>query len=295
MQKVLIIKLGAKGDVLRTTAILHALKGNSISWLTKSESAPLLENNPFIKDTYTSLGQLKGKEFGLVINLDDDKEGCGMLKKIKYQKLIGFFLIGNKVGCTQTAEEWFRMSINGGEDKDILKKANKKSHQEHMFNIIGKKFNGEEYILPVEPKKIKETVIGLERRSGEKWPMKKWKGYKKLGEKLKQEGHKVKMFEQRLNIKDYINDVNECSIVVTGDTLTMHLALALKKDVITIFGPTSAPEIYGYGRMKKIVPKLDCICCYKNSRCWKKPSCMSSVKVEEVYNSVKEIINKKVV
>lgn len=287
--KTLIIKLGAMGDVLRTTAILRALDGE-ISWLTKKESLPLLGNNQFIKNLYFNPKQLKGKAFDLVINLDDDKEGCKILDKLRYQKLIGFYMLGSKIVCTPTAKEWFAMSINGSHDKDMLKKRNKKSHQEHMFSIIGKKFKGEEYVLPIEPKQSNQTIIGLEKRTGEKWPMKKWKKYKDLGNLLKKEGYKVKYFGYRFDLKDFINDVNECSVIVTGDTLTMHIGLALKKNVITLFGPTSAPEIYSYNRLTKIVPQMDCICCYKKTRCRKKPNCMSSITAEEVHDAVKKAL-----
>ena len=39
--KNLIIKLGALGDVLRTTPLLHILQGD-IYWITKKEAIPLL-------------------------------------------------------------------------------------------------------------------------------------------------------------------------------------------------------------------------------------------------------------
>src|SRR6266542_513781 len=55
-RKILIIKLDASGDVLRTTSILPSLKskypGSSITWITKSRSYPLLKDNKFIEEIY---------------------------------------------------------------------------------------------------------------------------------------------------------------------------------------------------------------------------------------------------
>src|ERR1035437_4466871 len=50
--KILIIKLDAIGDVLRTTSILHSLKkeypNSNITWLTKIASKDIFKNNTFV-------------------------------------------------------------------------------------------------------------------------------------------------------------------------------------------------------------------------------------------------------
>ena len=53
-ERLLIIKLDAMGDVLRTTALLPALAEvhpqAAIDWITRPESVPLLGNNPHLAD-----------------------------------------------------------------------------------------------------------------------------------------------------------------------------------------------------------------------------------------------------
>lgn len=50
--KIIVIKLEAIGDVLRTTSILHAIKekypDSHITWLTKIASKDIFKNNPFV-------------------------------------------------------------------------------------------------------------------------------------------------------------------------------------------------------------------------------------------------------
>jgi hypothetical protein len=50
--RILIVKLGALGDVLRTTALLPALRSAydpcTITWLTRESALPLLAHNPMI-------------------------------------------------------------------------------------------------------------------------------------------------------------------------------------------------------------------------------------------------------
>src|SRR6185437_12181624 len=53
-ERVLIIKLDAMGDVLRTTALLPPIREShphaGITWITRRESVPLLERNPYVTE-----------------------------------------------------------------------------------------------------------------------------------------------------------------------------------------------------------------------------------------------------
>jgi heptosyltransferase-2 len=65
-------------------------------------------------------------------------------------------------------------------------------------------------------------------------------------------------------------------VVVTGDTLAMHLSLALGRRTVVLFGPTSASEIELYGLGEKVVPDMTCLSCYKTS-CDFIPNCMDLI------------------
>ncbi len=55
---------------------------------------------------------------------------------------------------------------------------------------------------------------------------------------------------------------NVADVVMTGDSLGMHVAIALKKWVIAWFGPTSPQEIDLYDRGEKIVSQAPCAPCW---------------------------------
>ncbi len=59
---------------------------------------------------------------------------------------------------------------------------------------------------------------------------------------------------------------NMADLVITGDSLGMHIAIALKKWVIVWFGPTSPQEIDLYGRGEKITSDAPCAPCW-NPNC----------------------------
>jgi heptosyltransferase-2 len=77
-RRILIIKLDAMGDVLRTTCILPGLKNrwpqSAITWITDPASVPLLRNNPYVHEIIPygpdALLQLSIRKFDAVISLD---------------------------------------------------------------------------------------------------------------------------------------------------------------------------------------------------------------------------------
>ena len=99
-KRILIIKLGAMGDVLRTTSILPALgrhfKNLHVTWITRKESFDLLENNPFldsILETHVdSLARLQIEAFDLVINPETSKESAALASMARGKRKKGFGL-----------------------------------------------------------------------------------------------------------------------------------------------------------------------------------------------------------
>src|SRR5512138_2487651 len=64
-------------------------------------------------------------------------------------------------------------------------------------------------------------------------------------------------------LREFIAVVDLCDVVVTGDTMALHVAAALGKKVVALFGPTSAAEIELYGKGRKIVSGAPCAGCYR--------------------------------
>jgi heptosyltransferase-2 len=83
---------------------------------------------------------------------------------------------------------------------------------------------------------------------------------------------------------------NLADIVVSGDSLGMHIAIALKKHVVAWFGLSCAAEVDLYERGIKIIRDLPC------APCWKKvcdmphgPICVTEFKPEWIVNAVREV------
>src|ERR1043165_2267028 len=100
-ENILIIKLGAAGDVLRTTPILHALKKDHpearIWWLTFSPELVPSSVDRILKWNTESLEIISALHFSRLINLDKDNYACALVSKIDATVKDGFLLddLGN--------------------------------------------------------------------------------------------------------------------------------------------------------------------------------------------------------
>lgn len=87
-------------------------------------------------------------------------------------------------------------------------------------------------------------------------------------------------------LRDGLVSVAACDVVVTGDSLGMHMAIALEKWVVAWFGPTCAQEIDLYGRGEKVKTQAQCSPCWKR-HCAQETMCYDLVPMDEVVNAVK--------
>lgn len=98
--------------------------------------------------------------------------------------------------------------------------------------------------------------IGIEERVGKRWPNKFWQGYGALKKELIRNNFEVISFKQRDEFRKYLEDIQRCRLIISGDTLAMHIALGYKIPCIGIFNCTSPSEIYDYGVLQKIISPL---------------------------------------
>jgi len=315
-EKVLIIKTGyaesldynldsrkvSLGDVLRTTPLLHLFKEDHVSWATDSEALLLLDGNPFIDRLMTFDQflpyQLENERFDTVINLEKVSGICAMTDKIHAWKKYGF-RFDSESGEAKAYDHAFDVLAVSANPQ--LKKENVKTAQELLFEMVGKKWDGEEYVLGYKPSTTEQYDLSFNVVVGSKWPNKTWpeKNWNKLERMLKSEGLKVtrqdkqpkEMFE---NIHRYIDWINQSRLVVSNDSLGLHIALAVKKKVIGLFGPTPSKEVYFYGRGEAITTDDDlseCLPCFKPT-CIHETNCMSRISPEKVYEKVNLYLKK---
>lgn len=88
-------------------------------------------------------------------------------------------------------------------------------------------------------------------------------------------------------LRDGLASVAACDLVFSGDSLGMHMAIALKKWVVAWFGPSCAQEIELYGRGRKILTQAPCSPCWKRV-CQQSRMCYDQVDLAECATALAE-------
>ena len=259
--KILIIKLGATGDVVRTTPLLRRLDG-PVSWITAEKNLALLEgiDREMRCVSWENRNRVADTPYDLVINLEDDRETSAFLKKLKFKQLFGAYLNeDDQLTYTSDSCGWFDLSListYGREEADRLKLLNRRTYQGLIFEGLGLGFNGEPYYLPPSRPTGLQGDVAISSTAGPVWPIKKWAYYDQLQNELESEGLKVNTLQSRSTLLEHLADVQGHRCLVSGDSLPMHLALGSGLRCVSIFTCTSPWEIYDYGLQEKIVSPL---------------------------------------
>jgi ADP-heptose:LPS heptosyltransferase len=335
-KRILIIKLGAMGDVLRTTPLLHGIKssfpGCHITWLTLPNVIQLLAGNKCIDRLLTyswqTCSSLIPERFDLAICLDKEADVLSFMNQVRTESRYGFALgeWGQVVPAGPSSEYLFHLGVS-----DELKfRSNQKSYPELIYDCVGLPYDRQEYILPdlsqeirragqrleeagIQPGKLK---IGFNTGAGSVFATKKWtvEGYVDLGKRLAQSHNAAILLlgaeperERNSRIKEQIGEaafdtgsgnsllefaglIGQCDLLVTSDTLGMHLAIGLKRRVVALFGSTCHQEIDLFDRGVKVVTDFECSPCYLQT-CPLQVNCMDDMKAEQVYRACIEALS----
>src|SRR5258708_14126935 len=257
----LIIKLGATGDVVRTTPLLRRFSGQ-ITWLTAAKNTALLNGlkHNLRCFSWEERGAALDAEYDLAINLEDTLEVAQFLKTARSSEIFGAYLdSSHSLRYTENSKEWFDLSLisaRGRQEADRLKLLNRRTYQEMVFSGLGLRFAGETYLLPEPIETGLSGDVAIATEAGPIWPMKKWAWYDELKQRLEDQGLVVNVLPKRTSLLEHLSDVQNHRCLVGGDSLPMHFALGTDTSCVTLFTCTSPLEIHDYGGQTKIVSTL---------------------------------------
>lgn len=307
-------------------------KDVSVTWLVAKKAYEIIRTNPFIQRIlileYT---KRIDDEFDLIINLEESRHICEIISGIDKRKIFGAYLQDDKILYSDNSRIWFDLSLISRFEKeksDELKKINTETYQKIVADALG--INSSKPILNLtEKEKVfsaqfkkdraiadEEFIIGINTAAGSRWKNKGLDIEKtiQLIEKIKKEFNaKILIFgkdkETERNriitettgiintgsdnsLMEFASLIDLCNIIISSDSLAMHIATALGKKVIAFFGPTPPSEIELYENGIKIVSDMDCICCYKNN-CDSKPNCMDLIEIDKFIKAITQLKTEK--
>jgi heptosyltransferase-2 len=318
-KNILIIKLGAIGDVIRTTPLLHKLKAThpsaKIWWLTLTpEILPSIVDEP-LGFSLKNIVSLRSLHFDLLYNLDKDREACALAEQISATTKKGFRLKDGLISPIDAAAE--TKYLTGVFDD--LSQANTRSYPQEIFEICGFSFGGERYILdrpekPTTAWKVnkRKRVVGLNTGCGGRWTSRLWddKNWISLARTLKKKGYEVVLLggeQEHLKnkklasatkakyfghfpLQQFINLMDQCDLVVTGVTMAMHITIGLGKKIVLLNNIFNKHEFELYGLGTIVEPDKPCRCYYQPSCTNAQYRCMEHVPVKSVVDACERLL-----
>jgi|JRYD01.1.fsa_nt_gb ADP-heptose:LPS heptosyltransferase len=321
MSRVLVIRFSSIGDIVLTTPVLRCIKkqlpNTEVHFLTKRDFSDVLANNPYIDNTFyvdnnlpEIIRQLKMVGYDYIVDLHHNMRSWKVkralrAKKFSFNKLniekwiyVNFKI--NKLPHKHIVDRYFDAIspmgvvndgqgldyfINPLDEVDINTFLPASFSQGYIAFVVGAKHATK--CLPLE--KMKEVISGLKHQ------VVLLGGFedKQKGAALQQ------LFPEKVfnacgttSIGQSASLIKQSKAVITHDTGLMHIAAALRKKIVSVWGNT-VPEfgMYPYLPLNSVpfsineVKNLNCRPCSKigYNTCPKKHfRCMNDMDVNEI-------------
>jgi ADP-heptose:LPS heptosyltransferase len=91
------------------------------------------------------------------------------------------------------------------------------------------------------------------------------------------------------NESEFVALVDACDVVFSGDTMAMHVAIALGKAAVVFFGPTCEQEIDLFGNGRKLVAEARCAPCYKR-HCDQNDTCVDQIDPCDAADAIESLV-----
>lgn len=268
---------------------------------------------------------LQQMSFDYVMNVDKSQQSCALLNFLNAKKKLGFGL--NENGKIIPVNEGAYYNYSLGMDDYLKFKVNKRAGQDYLAETFELEYKRDEYIFEfTEEEKLfiqnyrkkigfksKVKIVGFNTGCSDLYPNKKMtiEQHVYLVKQLLKKKYKILLLggpeDTNRNKEIYshfkgkiINTPtmeglrrgvcyeNIADIIITGDSLGMHIGIALKKFIIAWFGVSCWTEIDLYDRGMKLFQE-DLFC----SPCWKKqcPYDLECIKMIDLNRIIFEVDN----
>jgi len=320
MIKILIIRFSSIGDIVLTTPVIRNLKQQGedieIHYLTKKKYAAILENNPYIDKLHLldnsiskTIDELRKEYFHYIIDLhknlrtkrvklglrtisfDFDKINLAkwLIVNLKINKLPSMHIVDRymdtiKFFIDKNDNKGLDYFIPEKDEVDILDFPDIFNKQYIAFAIGAQHFTKR---LPKEKiisicKKIQQPIVLLGDKNDAI-----------IGEEIKKSvGNNIYNACGKYNLNQSASIVKQAKLLISHDTGLMHIASALKKKIISIWGNTIPefgmyPYFAGEGSEIIEVKNLKCRPCSKigYKKCPKNHfNCMNNIDEDNIVN-----------
>ncbi|PWU21433.1 MAG: glycosyltransferase family 9 protein [Bdellovibrio sp.] len=287
---------------------------------------PLIDR--VLSSNHGDLLQLKALHFDVAFVLDKSLRAYGVLKNTQADQIHGFVAserTGGILPATPAAEELWQLGLSN--ERKFFQ--NQKPETQLLAEALELPYQRDEYNLHLHEDEwsevrrrarawrndIDQPIIGINTGCSSLMPAKKWTvefHRQVIADLLRHDlrnivllgGREDRLRNQRiaagfpihcsntdLGIRDGAQSVAACDIVITGDSLGLHLAIAWRKGVVVWFGPTCPQEIDLFDRGVSLQAEVSCCPCWQAS-CRQVTMCYDRIPLEKIRQAVFKMVSK---
>ena len=280
--RILVVRLGAMGDVIHALPAVASLKESlphaSIHWIVEPRWAPLLEGNPCLDRVIlldrtrlrASLHSLRKEHFDSVIDFQGLIKSAVVASLARAERIYGF----DRRAAREPAASWFyshrmmpRSSHAVDRNLELAASVGAASPLKHFPLPAGLG----EGALPEPPFVLANPLAGW---GAKQWPL---EYFSQLGERLQREtgmalvlnaAHPIEVpntVSHVSTLAGLIYATHRASAIIGVDSGPLHLAAALGKPGVAIYGPTDPNRNGPYGESITVLRSQNAITTYKRT------------------------------
>lgn len=330
--RVLLIHLGALGAVVRSTALLPAIRAKypeaHITWVTDGPADLMLSGHPLVDHVMSAnsdgLLALSVLTFDVAFVIDKSLKAAGVLNVTRAREIFGFTAdpaTGSIIPANEAARTLWEIGLSDrlkfhvnrkpetqlvheALDLGVWKRDRYSLHlrETEQSEVVKRRFlwsiGGQTSIIgintgcasTISAKKLSveghvKLLLEIERlhRTGKSGPAsivllggkEDTDRNREIASRAGALGVLVTESATEKGLRDGMISIASCDVVVSGDSLGLHIALAFQKPVVAWFGPTCAHEIDLYIGIA-VTTSAPCSPCWKRS-CDKISMCYDQV------------------
>lgn len=306
-KRVLVVRLGAMGDIIHTlpavASLKHSMPHSEITWVVESRWRALLDGNPYIdrlivfdRGTLAGLksawGDLRRQRFDLAVDFQGLIKSALVAACARPERLYGF----DSTCARERAAAWFYSSRVHSESIHRVDK--------YLDLAAGAGVTNPLKVFPLPPgapegKLPRGEFILASPAAG--WGAKQWpiEYYANLAQRLRRECGVPLVLngpqpidlagtESHVSgVAGLIDATRRAAAVVGVDSGPLHIAAALGKPGVAIYGPTDPAATGPYGRTFVVLRSANAVTSYKRSE---SDILMRAITPDQVFEQLRTIL-----
>lgn len=323
---ILIVRLGALGDIVHTipaaAALRAAMPEARIDWIVDVKHQDVLRlvtglDRVFILDGRSwrewvaAVHILRAGRYDTALDFQGLMKSAVLARASGARRVAGFSIWHLR---EKSARPFYSETDNGAEGEHIIYK------NLSLLRVLG--IDSREIVFPLAPV-ISSAVARIRRDVGERpfavinpgaaWPNKRWPaarygeiaaflaevrgmpsvvlwgpGEEALAGQVVGASSGAAIAAPPTDVRDIVALAREAAIVVSGDTGPLHLAAAAGAAVVAIMGPTSPQRNGPWDPRDEVVSRFDGCRCHYQRRCHARAWCLESLGVPEVSAAIQQ-------